>query len=109
MNACIHGIKEKVALKIKSVLPKIFGVAFDGSIAPATHFIAVFAVFPSQKDASVPEYALLALLPVDENGSVTASDQIHFLNSALILHLGRRLRYLQEGFEETGNPMGGVC
>ena len=58
--------------KIKTILPDMFALAFDGWTASSTHYLAVFAIVPDSKKPAGYEKALLSFAPLIHDEDLSA-------------------------------------
>lgn len=71
---------KNVELKIKNSLPSKFGLVLDGWTDKSTHYIAVFAIFPSDSNR---REILLAFSPLLDESDLTADSVRSFLKFIL--------------------------
>lgn len=81
----ISGLTALVEEKISSLLPSKFCLVFDGWSSNLTHFIAVFATFPSDNHCGYSA-RLLTVSPIGDECSLNADDHIDFLKYILELY-----------------------
>jgi hypothetical protein len=74
-------LDDAVMMKIKEVLPNKFGLIFDGWSSGTTHFVAIYAVFPSSEGKR--EQVMLAMQPLPDETNQTANNHIDFMISVL--------------------------
>ena len=71
--------------KICNMLPNRFAIVFGGWSSGITHYLCVFAKFPSRKNRGY-ESRLLALSPLEDETSLSADEHIEFLSYVLGLY-----------------------
>ena len=75
-------VTKSVERKISSLIPKKFALVFDGWTAGSEHYVAVFAVFPSDcKDGF--KSCLLAFSTFDDGSTQSATAHVEFLDFVL--------------------------
>ena len=87
----LQGVTKEVEMLIKKQLPSKFGLIFDGwtDSSTATHFFAVFAVYPGKNGDA--EKHLNAFLPLLQEEDLEANSQIEFLDTILRNVYGKSL------------------
>ena len=85
----IYLIFNTMYVKISEVLPKSFGLIFDGWTADGTHdhYVAIIASFMRN---SYQEKILLAFSPMNDEADLTANAHIQFIEDTLH-HYGKNL------------------
>ena len=71
-----------VERKISDILPDKFALVFDGWTIGSTHFLAVFASFPAEKEIGY-SMRLLTMSPMGEEEDLTAPTHLKFIEYIL--------------------------
>lgn len=88
----LHKLTNIVEKKISKVLPDIIALVFDGCTCGDTHFLALFATYPSDL-LLVYQQILLGFAPLGEKQSVDAKSHYDYIKVVL------------EGFSKTDDKL----
>ena len=75
-------VSKAVEEKVAQDLPVSFGIVFDGWTDHSTHYVAIFASY-SKKNVAEPRNTLLAIAPLLDEESMSASAHKDFLEAVL--------------------------
>ena len=81
----ISGLTRAVEEKIATLLPEKIALVFDGWSSDSTHYLAVFATFPSANER-VFSQRLLTMSPMGDETTLSASEHYEFLSYLLGLY-----------------------
>lgn len=76
---------KRVEEKIQTLLPDRFCLVFDGWSCGDTHFLAIFATFPSANELGY-DRVLLTFSPMGDEKSLDAEEHVKFINETLVLY-----------------------
>lgn len=77
------GVTKLVEQRISASLPDIFALCFDGWSSGQTHYVALYATFPSSETGCGWDKVLLALSPMGDETSQNADEHIQFIDRSL--------------------------
>lgn len=78
----IHRLKRHVLQKIAHALPSTFAIVFDGCTVLSSHYLGVFATFPSKNKCGYNSF-LISFSPFADENNLSAAEQKRFLEFVL--------------------------
>lgn len=78
-------LAEKVEQKVGNILPTKFALGFDGWTPSSTHYLLLFASFPSN-NTQCYERGLLSISPMDDRCRLNADEHIKIMSYVLDLY-----------------------
>lgn len=81
----MHALTKKVEETIRKLLPNKFALVFDGWSTNDTHYIALFATFPSSNELGY-KHVLLSFSPFQDETSQDAASHLEYTEWVLGLY-----------------------
>lgn len=82
LNKYLGRLTKAVEVKISKLLPEKFSIVLDGWTSSSTHYVAIFATFPSDSEINYDKI-LLGFSPFESEESQDSESHVNFINYVL--------------------------